>query len=196
MLQVWFEFASTYSYLTVSRVEAEARRAGVPITWKPFLLGPIFQAKGWQTSPFNLDQAKGAYMWRDMQRRAERFGLPFQPPEVFPAHSLAAARVMTAVLSEAWAGGWAGEVFAAQFARGEDIADPAVLRAALATQTDDPDHWLAQSQTDEVKAALRSTTEEAIAHGIFGAPSFIVEEELFWGDDRLEDALAWALEAR
>mgnify|MGYP001801630239 CR=1 FL=1 len=95
-IEIWFEFASTYSYLTVSRAAPLLEAASVPFAWKPFLLGPIFKAKGWDTSPFNLDKAKGNYMWRDVARRAERFGLPFQRPPIFPMHTVQAARIMTA----------------------------------------------------------------------------------------------------
>ncbi len=193
-VEIWFEFASTYSYLTVSRAEDLLRRSGLEFAWKPFLLGPIFHAKGWNTSPFLLDEVKGAYMWRDMARRAQRFGLPFQKPAIFPVHSLLAARTMTAALAEPWCGAFAREVFAAQFARGEDISDPEVLARALEKQVSEPGHWLALSATNDVKAELRSRTETAASIGLFGAPSFRVGDEIFWGDDRLEDAIAWASE--
>lgn len=191
-IEIWFEFASTYSYLTVARAEATLRDAGVAFRWMPFLLGPIFRDKGWPTSPFVLDKVKGAYMWRDMERRAARLVLPFRKPAIFPMHSLAAARIMTAALEEPWCGAYARDVFAAQFARGEDISDANVLRRALDNHTADPEHWIAMSRTDQVKEDLRSRTETAHALGLFGAPSFRVGDEIFWGDDRFEDALSWA----
>lgn len=190
-LEVWFEFASTYSYLTVSRVEELTRAAGVQMEWKPFLLGPIFQAKGWTTSPFVIDTVKGNYMWRDMERRAARQGFPFSRPNVFPAHTLRAARMMTAALDEPWCGQFARDVFHAQFAKGEDISDATVLIEILRGLVDDPDHWVDLSGSDAVKSALRANTDRAIEVGVFGAPSFTVGDELFWGDDRLEDALEW-----
>ena len=195
-IEIWFEFASTYSYLTVSRAAPLLEAAKVPFAWKPFLLGPIFRAKGWDTSPFNLEAAKGAYMWRDVARRAARFGLPFQRPPIFPMHTVQAARIMTAALGQPWSSDFARAVFAAEFARGEDISDAGVLARALETCTDDPAHWLQQAQQDETKAALRATTDQAAALGLFGAPSFRVGDELFWGDDRLEDAILWAQERR
>jgi len=67
-LQFWFEFASTYSYVGASRIEAMARARGVPFEWRPFLLGPIFRHQGWNDSPFNLNPARGRYMWRDLER--------------------------------------------------------------------------------------------------------------------------------
>ncbi|MEM7290244.1 MAG: 2-hydroxychromene-2-carboxylate isomerase [Pseudomonadota bacterium] len=195
-IEIWFEFASTYSYLTVSRAENVVERAGVGFEWKPFLLGPIFREKGWKTSPFILDEIKGSYMWRDVARRAKHYGLAFARPSIFPMNSLMAARIMMAALKEPWCGAYAKDVFAAQFARGEDISDPNILARALKTHTSDPGHWLALAQTDRVKQQLRSQTETAKSLGLFGAPSFRVGDELFWGDDRLEDAIAWAADAQ
>ncbi|MEL7032812.1 MAG: 2-hydroxychromene-2-carboxylate isomerase [Pseudomonadota bacterium] len=191
-VEIWFEFASTYSYLTVSRAEAACQQANVAFEWKPFLLGPVFQDKGLETSPFVLDPIKGAYMWRDVARRAQRFGLPFQRPEIFPMNGLRAARLMTAALDQPWCGDFARAVFQAQFAHGEDISTPETLSTALTSCGVAPDPWFERAQSDPVKAALRQRTAEAQAHGMFGAPSFWVNGELFWGDDRLEDAIAWA----
>ena len=191
--EIWFEFSSTYSYLSVMRVEALLRAPGIRFRWRPFLLGPIFRARGLETSPFVLDPVKGRYMWRDVERRAARFGLTFRRPPLFPMNSLSAARIMTAALETPWAGEFARAVFNAGFGRGEDIGDQTVLHEALEAVGVDADAWLARAREDEVKAALRASTEEAARHGIFGAPSFRVGGELFWGDDRLEDAIAYAL---
>ncbi|MEM7460189.1 MAG: 2-hydroxychromene-2-carboxylate isomerase [Pseudomonadota bacterium] len=196
LVEIWFEFASTYSYLTVSRAESACKAANVTFEWKPFLLGPVFQNKGLSTSPFVLDPIKGAYMWRDVERRATRLGLPFQRPDIFPMNGLNAARLMTAALSEPWCGAFARAVFEAQFARGEDISQPEILGTALNSCGVAPEPWFDRAQSAPVKTALRQRTQAAQAHGLFGAPSFRVGEELFWGDDRLEDAIAWAEERR
>lgn len=191
-LEIWFEFASTYSYLTVSRVEPLLQGAKIDYVWRPFLLGPIFRDRGMETSPFVLDPVKGAYMWRDLERRAANHGLPFLHPQVFPMNGLPAARIMTAALEEPWCGVFARSVFSAQFARGADISDEGVLRDALLACGVNPVHWLKLAQRDETKAKLRARTDQARTLGIFGAPSFLVGKELYWGDDRLEDAIAWA----
>lgn len=192
-LQIWFEFASTYSYLTVSRAEPMLRRAGLSYSWHPFLLGPIFRDRGMTTSPFVLDPLRGAYMWRDMERLCARHDLPFRRPDIFPANGLGAARIMTAALDQPWSGDFARAVFAAQFARGEDISQPDVLRRALTTCNVDPDPWRDKAQLPDTKDRLRAATQTARTLGIFGAPSLVVNTELFWGDDRLEDAIAFAL---
>lgn len=192
IIEIWFEFASTYSYLTVSRAEALLRRHDIEFAWRPFLLGPTFRDKGWDTSPFILDPVKGAYMWRDLARRAKMHGLPFAQPDPWPVNPIRAARVMTAALEEPWCGDFARGVFVAQFVRGDDISSDAVLGRVIGDCGADPDHWLSRAEDDDVKLGLRHLTEEARAKQIFGAPSFIVGDELFWGDDRLEDAISWA----
>ena len=192
-LEVWFEFASTYSYLTVSRVEHLLTGTQIELVWRPFLLGPLLRDKGLSTSPFNLDPAKGTYMWRDVARRSEKYGLPFVRPSIFPMNGLVAARVMTAALDEDWCGDFARLVFAAQFGRGADISDEALLKDALTSCGVSPEPWFEKAQTNEIKSRLRGTTDRARQLGIFGAPSFIAQDELFWGDDRLDDAIDFAL---
>ena len=91
VLDFWFDFASTYSYLSAARIRPLAAEAKVRVRFRPFLLGPIFKAQGWGTSPFNLYEAKGRYMWRDMERLAAGLGLPFRRPDPFPQNSLLAA---------------------------------------------------------------------------------------------------------
>lgn len=193
----WFEFASTYSYLSVMRLDAEADARGVETIWKPFLLGPIFQSQGWNTSPFSIYPEKGENMWRDMERRAEKYGLDFKRPdqadaEAFPQHSVLAARVAIACLAEPWGRDFCRKVFRAQFAQGLKISDPAVIGDCLERVGAHAQTFLKSAQSDASKSALRLQTDEARSRGIYGAPSFIVDGELFWGDDRLDDALDWA----
>lgn len=191
-IEFWFEFASTYSYLSALRLPGAATRAGVEILWRPFLLGPVFAAQGWDTSPFNIYAAKGNYMWRDMARRADKLGLTFKKPDPFPQHSVLAARVATAADPGPNQVAFCHNIYLAQFAEALDISDPDVV-AACANSARLPEDIIERATSDEVKHALRATTEEAMRRGLFGAPSFYVGQELFWGDDRLEDALDWAV---
>jgi 2-hydroxychromene-2-carboxylate isomerase len=191
----WYEFASTYSYLSAMRIEDEAARAGVDVEWRPFLLGPIFKANGWTTSPFNVYPAKGRYMQRDIARIAESRGLPFKMPETFPANGLKAARLAIAAKADGGTARFTRAVYAAAFGRGLDVFDDAVLTACLIDAGLDPDAMNARANAVETKTALRNNTDEAIARGIFGAPSFTTDDnEMFWGDDRLDQALAWTAE--
>lgn len=196
-LEFWYEFASNYSYLSVMRISDLAQQAGVEVIWKPFLLGPIFKAQGWDTSPFNLYPAKGRYMIRDMQRITASRGLPFVMPPTFPANGLKAARLALIGADEGWIEPFTKAIFEAEFGRGEDIAQPAVLEKALAGLGLDAASLMARAEDPVIKQRLKDQTAEAQSRGIFGAPSFITEDgELFWGDDRLEQALAWAARSK
>lgn len=191
-VEFWFEFASTYSYLSAMRIDDLAAEHGVEVAWKPFLLGPIFRSFGWETSPFTLYPQKGAYMWRDMERRAERLGLAFQRPDprtgIFPQNGLYAARIAMTGLRADWGKAFCRSVYHAQFAEGRDISDPGLVQD-LAHSAGASDADLTAAASDATKSALRAQTDHAATLGIFGAPSFITGDELFWGDDRLEDAL-------
>lgn len=193
-LAFWYDFASTYSYLAAFSVEEAAARAGATVEWRPFLLGPIFAAQGWRDSPFNLYPAKGAYMWRDMERLCERHGLPWKRPSAFPRHSVAAARV-TLALEPADRAAFTRAVYAANFAQDRDISEAQVLAELLESIGQPAAEVLARSGSAEVKDALRAQTAQAQAMGIFGAPTFTVGDEVFWGQDRLEDALAFLARA-
>jgi len=234
-LQFWYDFASNYSWIAARRAQAAARDAGVALQWKPFLLGPIFAASGWNDSPFNVYPAKGAYAWRDVARLADGLGLALTRPEPFPQNSLQAARVALA-LPDAALPAFTVALFAAEFEQGLGLSEVA-LRQALATASAETSSLLstasagmdgslatasagtsgllagagasleepqaaglniaavlAAAGSDAVKQALRAQTEAAVAAGIFGAPAFIASDgELFWGNDRLEQALAWEL---
>lgn len=191
-LEFWYDFASTYSYLSAMRIEALASAAGVAIVWRPFLLGPIFKAQGWDTSPFNVYPAKGRYMVRDIERVAAARGLAFRLPNPFPAASLMPARIALVGEEQGWIAAFTRTVFSAEFADGADIADAAVLSRLLAALGIDAPPVLQRAQADEIKQRLRTNTDVAARAGIFGAPSFVTEDrELFWGDDRLEPALEW-----
>jgi 2-hydroxychromene-2-carboxylate isomerase len=193
MLDFFFEFASTYSYPAALRIGAVARTAGVTVRWRPFLLGPIFRTQGYDTSPFNVHEAKGRYMWRDLARTCENLGLPFRRPEPFPQNGLLAARVAYVGLDEDWGEAFCRAVFTAEFGQGLEIGSEAVIRDLLVGLAQQPDAILARARSDEIKTRLRATTEEAQRLGIFGAPNFVVGDELFWGNDRLEQAICYAV---
>ena len=192
VVEFWFEFASTYSYLAVMRIERAAQAAGVDVAWKPFLLGPVFLALGWNDSPFNIYPPKGRYMWRDPERLAARYELPFHKPSGFPRSSLLAARVARVGVDEGWVAAFSRAVMQANFAEDRDIGERAVIVDILSAQGLDAEAVIERAQADDNKLALRRQTERATELGLFGAPSFRVGNELFWGNDRLDDALAWA----
>ena len=192
-IEFWFEFASTYSYPAAMRIETLAASRGVQVAWQPFLLGPIFQQQGWNDSPFNIYHAKGRYMWRDLTRVCDGLNVPLRKPTVFPRNGLLAARVVCAHSEEAWAPAFVRAVYGANFADDADISSPAVVERCLTSVGQDAAAIVAAAQTPVAKDKLKAQTAAAMERGIFGAPSFVVGEELFWGNDRLEDALEWAL---
>jgi 2-hydroxychromene-2-carboxylate isomerase len=193
-LEFWYEFASAHSYLTAFRIEAAAQEAGVAVRWKPFLLGPLFASQGWTTSPFNLFPAKGRNMWRDLERHAASYGLPpVTKPDPFPQNSLNAVRVAVFGQDQDWLVPFSKAVFAASYAEGKSIAEPAAVIAILDSLGLDGTQILKAAAADSNKTKLRVAIEEARSRGIYGAPTFLADDgELFWGNDRLDQALAWA----
>jgi 2-hydroxychromene-2-carboxylate isomerase len=195
-LDFWFDFASTYSYPAAMRIAPLAAEAGVAVRYRPFLLGPIFKAQGWDSSPFNVYEAKGRHMWRDLERLCADLALPFRRPEPFPQNSLLAARVALIGPDDDGGEAFCRAVFRAEFADGRRIDDTAVIGEILTDLKLDPAAVLDAAQA-EGKQRLRQQTDEAQRRGIFGAPTFIASDgELFWGNDRLERALQWARTGR
>jgi 2-hydroxychromene-2-carboxylate isomerase len=190
----WFDFGSTYSYPAAMRIEALAASRGVKVSWRAFLLGPIFHDQGWNDSPFNLYDLKGRYMWRDLERTCEACDLPFRRPSAFPRNGLLAARIACRFAGEPWLPDFVRAVFRANFVEDLDIALSSTIASCLKLSGEKPNKLLDEAQSPESKAQLRAQTAEASHVGIFGAPSFLVGTELFWGNDRLEDALRWAVD--
>jgi 2-hydroxychromene-2-carboxylate isomerase len=191
-IEFWFDFGSNYSYLSMMRMRGLAAGAGVRVVLKPFLLGPIFQAQGWTTSPFVLQEAKGRYVWRDMERQCLKYGLRWRRPSVFPRIALLAARVALAGEGNDWVDAFCEQVMLANFADDREIGDEAVIAGILAALGVDSGKVIEATRSDACKLELRARTAAAQARGIFGAPTFFVDDEMFWGNDRLEDALALA----
>lgn len=192
-MDFWYEFASTYSYPAAMRIEHLAAKAAVVVRWRPFLLGPIFKTYGWNDSPFNIFAAKGRYMWRDLQRICEAERVPLKlPPVRFPQNGLKAARLALVGEAEGWTPAFTRMVFTANYAEQKDISDEATLCGILSRLGVNAEAALLAARSPQTKQALRTQNEEAVARGLFGAPSFTVGDELFWGNDRLGEALAWA----
>lgn len=191
-LEFWFEFGSNYSYLSVMRIEDLARDAGVRLVWKPFLLGPIFRDLGWESSPFVLQPEKGRYVWRDMQRQAQKYGLAFRQPSEFPRASILPMRVAILGAEQPWMGAFCRNVMRQNWVEDSEINTPECVRQALAGIVPDADSIIVQAQGEANKLRLREQTAEARRRGIFGGPTFFVGHEMFWGNDRLEDAIAFA----
>lgn len=195
-LEFWFDFGSNYSYLSAMRIEALALEQNVEVVWKPFLLGVVFKALGWQSSPFVLQKLKGDYTWRDMARLCDKYGLPWRQPTNFPRTALLPMRVALIGADQGWIAPFARRMMTMNFAEDREIDNLEAVGEALTELGLDARAILALALTDENKLRLRHQTQQAQALGLFGAPSFACGNELFWGNDRLEDALAFAAVSR
>jgi len=195
-IEFWFEFGSNYSYLSVMRIEDEAQRRGVRIVWRPFLLGPIFRALGMETSPFVLQKEKGAYVWQDMARQCRKYGLRWVQPSTFPRLGVLPLRVALLGAEQRWIGAFCRRVMELNFVLDQDINQPDRLAPILMELGLPASDILDQAQAEPTKTQLREQTEQARARGIFGAPTFFVGTEMFWGNDRLDDALLFASERK
>lgn len=192
-LDLYFDFSSPYSYLTVARLPTLAQQAGVHVNYKPIVLGSIFNTLGWKGSPFLEQPRKLAHMWVDLQRQADKHQLPFKVPQVFPSNGLMAARVVTAHASSPWVIEFSQRVFRSYFADDRPLDDVDWMAHLLRDLNVDAAAAIALACSNSTKQLLRDITLEADALGVFGAPSMVVGKALFWGNDRLEDALAHCL---
>jgi len=192
VLEFWYDHASTYSYPAAMRVDAAAAARGLRVAWRPFLLGPIFkELLGDSDSPFNVNRPRGRYMWRDLERLCAAAGIAFRKPSVMPRNSTLAARVALVGVDEGWVAPFSRAVFQANFAHDRDIGDAVVLGAILDELGHDGAAVIARAASPPYKPRLRAATAAAVERGIFGSPTFFRRGEMFFGGDRLAQALAW-----
>ncbi len=195
-IEFWYEFASPYSYMAAERIGPMAQAAGVAVRWRPFVIGPILLRRPGHASPFQqAPPAQQRYRRRDVERLCGHYGIALDWPSTYPRSGLLAARVALAA-AEDWRIPFSRAVYRANFVQNRDIADPAVIAAILEEIGQDAETALQAALAPANKSALAKRVEQAMEKGIFGAPSFVVgggpSAELFWGNDRLEQALAWA----
>ena len=191
-VEFWFDFGSNYSYLSVMRIGQAAADRNVAVAWRPFLLGPIFKSYGWDNSPFVLQKEKGAYMWKDMSRQCRKYDIPWKKPCTFPRLGMLPLRIALLGADKPWVGEFCKEIMRLNFYEDRDINSLESVGAVL-TRLDLPAGEIIESaQSGQIKQQLREQTEAARRKGIFGAPTFFVGSEMFWGNDRLDDALALA----
>jgi 2-hydroxychromene-2-carboxylate isomerase len=182
-IEFFWDAASPYTYLAATQIEALAARAGAAVTWRPFLLGKVFEATG-NRMPAAIP-AKGKHLFCDVQRWAQHYGVPVVFPKVFPVNSVLALRAGIAAAGQGRGAEFAKAVMRAYWAEGSDIGQPEAVGAVAAAIGLDAAALLAGAQEQPVKDQLRANTEEAVRRGAFGAPTFFVGEQMFWGNDRL-----------
>lgn len=193
-IEFYWDSASPYTYLAATQIEALAARHGASVQWKPFLLGKAFEATG-NKPPVGVP-AKGKYMFSDLRLWAQHYGVPFSFPKVFPVASLISLRIACG-LPEEMVGKWALAAMTAYWNTGADLGQPEVLKTIAVSLGLDPDATLALAQDPAVKERLKANTDEAVARGVFGAPTFFIDKHMFWGNDRfvlMEELLAGRLQ--
>ena len=189
-IEFWFTMGSTYSYLAVTRLAAVEKATGIPFRWRPFHLLTILQEM--KHVPFADKPAKMAYMWRDLERRAAMHGIPIRVPAPYPLRdSLMANRVAILGLREGWGKHYVTAAYRRWFQAGQESGSEPNLSESIKEAGEDPARVLALARGDEIARLIASETQAASEDGIFGSPTFVVAGELFWGDDRLEDAVSW-----
>jgi 2-hydroxychromene-2-carboxylate isomerase len=189
-MDFYFFIGSTYSYLSVNRAEALAAQAGVELVWRPFSVRTLMREQN--NIPFAGKPVKMKYMWRDLERRAARFGVPFDGVPPYPIDpSELANHVATLAAGEGWCREFTQAAYRKWFLEKRDPGEAANLREILTALGRDAEQCIARASDESVRQRYSAATERARQLGVFGSPTFAVGEEIFWGDDRLDDALAW-----
>jgi len=189
-IDFWFSTGSTYTYLTVSRLPEVAKASGVPFNWRPFSVRAIMREQN--NIPFVGKPVKTAYMWRDIERRATMHGLPAKVPVPYPLKDFDLThRLAILGLAEGWGVPYIQASYRRWFVDGQEPGQEPNLSASLAEVGQDPARCVERAGTVDIGARYDAATAEAKKLGVFGSPTFAVAGELFWGDDRLEDALSW-----
>ena len=185
-VEFFFDFGSPTSYLAYTQLPAIAADCGAEIAWRPMLLGGVFKATG-NASPVTVP-AKGRWMFTDITRWAQRYGVPYAHNPHFPINTLTLMRAATGLLAEqpGQFGRYLAAVFGAMWQQQRNLGDPQILAETLAQAGFDAQAVLALAARADVRALLIAVTDEAVARGVFGAPSFFVGDHLFFGQDRLD----------
>ncbi|MBU6318213.1 MAG: 2-hydroxychromene-2-carboxylate isomerase [Alphaproteobacteria bacterium] len=189
-LEFFFDFTSPTAYLAWARLPGVVTRTGCEVVYRPFFLGGVMQATG--NRPPGVVAAKGRWMAVDMARYAHRFGIDFAMNPHFPMNTLAAQRVAAAWVGDPRFEAYLAAVFRHAWRDGRNIGDKAVLSELVASLGLDTEEFWAVAESPETKALLKSNTDEAVERGAFGAPTFFLGEDMYFGQDRLdwiEDAL-------
>jgi 2-hydroxychromene-2-carboxylate isomerase len=189
-IDFWFMIGSTYTYLTVSRLPRVEAATGIQFRWRPFNVRAIMQEMN--NIPFATKPIKLAYMWRDVERRASKYGFLSKVPAPYPLRNIELAnRVAVLGESEGWCADYVRATYHRWFVDGKEAGAEPNLSESLREIGQDPDRVIPSASHASIGRALEAATAEAKKLNIFGAPTFVTRGELFWGADRLEDAIAW-----
>jgi 2-hydroxychromene-2-carboxylate isomerase len=189
-IDFWFSIGSTYTYLSVMRLPEIAETTGIRFVPRPFSVRAIMREM--DNIPFANKPAKAAYMWRDVERRAARYGFTPRLPAPYPLKEFDLAnRVAIVAAREGWCDAYLAATYRRWMEEGEEAGSEPNLSASIAEAGETPSLVIERAEADPTEQAYLAATHEARRLGIFGSPTFVVDGELFWGDDRLEDAITW-----
>ncbi len=191
MIDFWVSIGSTYSYLTVMRLSAVEQETGVKFRWRPFSVRAIMIEQ--KNIPFVGKPVKLAYMWRDIERRARARGLDPRVPAPYPLKEFDLAnRVAIVGDAEDWCADYVRAVYRHWFHLSHEPGLEPGLSDALSEIGQNPARVVEAAKSEEIGERYKAATEEAKSLGVFGSPTFVVDGEVFWGDDRVDDAIRWS----
>ncbi|NEX62108.1 2-hydroxychromene-2-carboxylate isomerase [Noviherbaspirillum galbum] len=187
-LDFFYYFGSTYTYLSVMRIEQFEASTGITVKWRPFHVGAVLTEH-----PFLGKDAKTRYMWRDIERRAARHGLDWNGIPPYPIdRSTLPGRIAVLAEADGWGADFTKAAYRAWFLQHQDIWEPAILHDLLQDLGQNAAAIIAGADAQDARQAFIANTEMAKQAGVIGAPSFVWNGEVFWGDDRMEEAFEWA----
>jgi len=190
MIEFWFSVGSTYTYLSIMRLAEFEQQSDIAFVWRPFSVRQIMIEM--DNIPFRTKPVKAAYMWRDIERRAAMYGLKARVPVPYPLQQWDTAnRVAVLGAAEGWIADYTRATYRRWFEQGQEPGSEPNLSDSLREIGQEPARVLGRAASAEIGAAYELATDAARKRGIFGSPTFVVGDELFWGDDRLDDAIAW-----
>jgi len=191
-IEFWFSIGSTYTYLSVIRLKEVEKKFGVKFSWQPFSVRKIMLEM--DNVPFPpTKQVKADYMWRDIERRAYSYGFEAKVPAPYPLKKFDFANSVAVLgVQEGWCAEYVSATYRRWFVDGLEPGSEPNVSESLREIGLKPGNVLKLAADDKIQKAYLKQTEQAQSKNIFGSPSFIVDDELFWGDDRLEDAVNWA----
>ncbi len=189
-IEFWFSVGSTYSFLSIMRLADVETETGISFDWRPFSVRAIMTEM--DNIPFANKPIKARYMWRDIGRRAEKYGIEAVLPAPYPLQQFDLAnRVAIVGRQEGWCRDYVIATYRRWFQHGQPAGSEPNLTESLAEIDQRPERVIELANTPEIEVAYLESTDEARSRGIFGSPTYVVGRELFWGDDRLEDAIFW-----
>ncbi|MBT5176054.1 MAG: 2-hydroxychromene-2-carboxylate isomerase [Candidatus Marinimicrobia bacterium] len=192
-IEFWFSIGSTYTYLSVTRLKDVEEKFEVKFSWQPFSVRKIMIEM--DNVPFPpTKKVKADYMWRDIERRANSYGFSAKVPAPYPLKEFDLANFVAVLgMQEGWCAEYITATYRRWFVDGLEPGSEPNVSASLREIGQQSERVLELATSENIAQAYLKQTEQAQSKNIFGSPSFIVDGELFWGDDRLEDAVNWAL---